>query len=72
MLHTQGQNSPQRTIPIIPKSRNYKVTPVATTVLSRSAIEQRAYEIYESRGGLPGQDIEDWLRAEQEIVEQTA
>ncbi len=69
MLHTQGQNSPQPETPVIPKSRNYKVTPIATTILSRNAIQERAFEIYESRGRLPGQDVQDWLRAEQEIVE---
>ena len=30
-------------------------------------IAARAYEIYETRGGEHGQDLDDWLRAEQEI-----
>jgi hypothetical protein len=30
-------------------------------------IAQRAYEIYQSRGGTEGQDIEDWLQAEREL-----
>ena len=32
-------------------------------------IELRAYQLYEERGGAPGQDVEDWLQAERELVE---
>lgn len=31
-------------------------------------ISRRAYELYETRGREDGQDLEDWLRAEQEIT----
>jgi hypothetical protein len=34
----------------------------------RSRISQRAYELYEQRGGDPGRDVEDWLLAENEIL----
>ena len=30
-------------------------------------IRQRAHEIYLARGGTPGNELEDWLRAEQEL-----
>ena len=30
-------------------------------------IAQRAYEIYQARGGTEGQDVEDWLQAEREL-----
>ncbi len=30
------------------------------------------YELYESRGGEPDQDEQDWLRAEQETLKQGA
>jgi hypothetical protein len=32
-------------------------------------IELRAYQIYIERGGAPGQDVEDWIQAERELVE---
>lgn len=32
-----------------------------------TAIAQRAYEIYESRGGVHGRDVDDWLQAEREV-----
>ena len=31
-------------------------------------IAHRAYEIYLSRGGVPGDDVEDWLQAERELT----
>ncbi len=30
-------------------------------------IQKRAYEFFEARGRLPGHELEDWLRAENEI-----
>jgi HSP20 family molecular chaperone IbpA len=46
---------------------------VETDVLDRmneteGLIAERAYEIYQSRGGEHGSDQEDWFRAEQEIL----
>ena len=34
----------------------------------RQAIEVRAYELYLERGGGDGDDVNDWLRAEQELI----
>lgn len=35
-------------------------------------IAQRAYEIYQSRGGENGRDVEDWLAAESELRSKNA
>jgi hypothetical protein len=35
---------------------------------SSQEIERRAYEIYLSRGGGPGADVDDWLQAERELT----
>ena len=35
---------------------------------SREEIRLRAYEIYLERGGLPGNELDDWLQAERELV----
>jgi len=32
-------------------------------------IRCRAYELYEQRGGEHGNDVEDWLRAEEQITQ---
>ena len=37
----------------------------------RQRIEERAYELYEARGSEPGHELEDWTKAEAEIVHQT-
>jgi hypothetical protein len=36
---------------------------------ARAAISLRAYDIYQRRGGEPGHEIEDWVQAENEILE---
>ena len=41
---------------------------VAATNVDRKRIAQRAYELYLARGGKHGQDMEDWFRAERELV----
>jgi hypothetical protein len=35
-------------------------------------ISRRAYELYETRGREDGHDLEDWLRAEEEITGRAA
>ena len=35
--------------------------------LHKEDIARRAYELYVQRGGEPGNDVEDWLRAEKEL-----
>ena len=37
----------------------------------KDTIAVRAYEIYTQRGGENGKDVEDWIRAEQELIENT-
>ena len=37
--------------------------------VSQDRIRERAFQIYESRGSRPGHDIQDWLRAEHQILE---
>jgi hypothetical protein len=34
---------------------------------SREEIRLRAYEIHLERGGLPGSELDDWLKAEREL-----
>ena len=38
----------------------------------RRQIRLRAYELYEARGREDGHELEDWLRAEEEIREKKA
>jgi hypothetical protein len=34
----------------------------------RDRVAQRAYELYLARGGVDGQDMDDWLAAERELA----
>jgi hypothetical protein len=36
---------------------------------TREEIELRAHQIYVERGGAHGQDVDDWLQAERELIE---
>jgi hypothetical protein len=38
-----------------------------TTTLHEN-VRQKAYELYLQRGGIQGNDQEDWFRAEQEVL----
>ena len=38
--------------------------------LLRRLFARRAYQLYEARGCLDGFDLQDWLQAEREVLEQ--
>jgi Protein of unknown function (DUF2934) len=48
-----------------PKTERTK-TP-AKSMISSEAIAARAFALYTARGGEHGHDVDDWLRAEQEL-----
>ena len=64
------RKQPNPKIVVGPKSSPAKITMMAGTVPLQDRIRQRAYELYESRDREPGQDVQDWLRAEHEISKQ--
>lgn len=58
-----------------PKVKNVAAKPAAAVEasmlgigVSQDIIRQRAFQIYESRGRMPGLAIQDWLRAENQIL----
>jgi len=61
--HTQ----PTSKIVVRPSSTG-TIAMVPDTVSSQDRIRERAYELYENRGREPGQDEQDWFRAEREIL----
>jgi hypothetical protein len=40
------------------------------TAPPQEMIRERAYQLYESRGREPGQEEQDWFRAEREFLKQ--
>jgi len=51
-----------------PSQSNTETETASQTV--RDLIAVRAYEIFQSRGAVHGSDIEDWLQAEKEVLQQ--
>jgi len=51
------------------KSSSESQPQTASGAPTREEIELRACQIYVERGGAHGQDVEDWLQAERELVE---
>ncbi|HEY6466907.1 MAG TPA: DUF2934 domain-containing protein [Candidatus Acidoferrales bacterium] len=45
-----------------------EVVILSESVPARDQIEVRAYEIYLQRGGADGNDVQDWLQAESELL----
>ena len=43
--------------------------PVDKTMPTREEIAFRAYQIYLERGGVPGHALDDWTRAESELIQ---
>ena len=68
MSSLKTQKQPQPKIVVGPKSSPGKVARMPDIVPSQDRIRERAYELYEGRGREPGQDEQDWLRAEREIL----
>jgi hypothetical protein len=67
MIHPKA-TKPQPEIAVVPKSSSDKAAMMSDPVPSQDMIRVRAYELYEDRGHEPGQDEQDWLRAEREIL----
>jgi len=53
-------------LPAAKKTRAVKTAP------THGEIALRAYEIYLERGGTPGNALEDWTRAERELMEKNS
>jgi hypothetical protein len=53
-----------------PKSTPLKMTAISARVPSQDQIRERAYQLYERRGCQHGQAQQDWLMAEQQILNQ--
>jgi hypothetical protein len=52
-------------LPLVPTTEEVAMT--AYKEISKAEISRRAYELFVQRGGEPGKDVEDWVRAEREL-----
>jgi hypothetical protein len=70
MFDPKTPRQSQANVAVAPKNSPAKLAMVPNTVPPPDKIRERAYELYESRGREPGQDEQDWLRAERELLQQ--
>jgi len=70
MIDPKAGKQPKPDTVVDPKRSSGKMAIMPDTIHSQEMIRERAYELYESRGREPGQDEQDWLRAEREILNQ--
>jgi hypothetical protein len=69
MFDPKAHKQPKAPVVAPSKSSPGRLTLTPDAVPSASKIRERAYELYESRGRETGQDEQDWLRAEQELLQ---
>jgi hypothetical protein len=68
MFDPKANKQPKAPVVSLSKTSPGKGEMMPDTVPSDTKIRRRAYELYESRGCEPGQDEQDWLRAEKELL----
>jgi hypothetical protein len=64
---TATPETPQREQPAAADASPRDAAVPSTEAPPREAIELRAYELYVERGCADGNDLDDWLRAEDEV-----
>jgi hypothetical protein len=69
MFNSKTLKQKKPNVAVTPKNPPDKLAIMPGTVPTQDRISERAYELYESRGREPGQDKQDWFRAELEFSE---
>ncbi len=69
MNDSKTPKQPKAKIVVGRESSPGKVAIMADPVPTQDRIRVRAYELYQNRGREPSRDEQDWLRAEQEILQ---
>ena len=72
-MSTSGRKTVKGVTTSAPKRVKAKAATVASSAVTRTVptqdeIARRAYELYLERGGEHGHDVEDWQRAEAELL----
>ncbi len=68
MIDAKDHNQRKPKIVVGPRNSPGQVAMRPDAAPSQDRIRERAYELYDRRGREPGQDLQDWLRAEREIL----
>ena len=70
MLNPQTSTPAKPKTLTIPKQPFARVAPISDAAGLEDQIRERAHQLYEDRGREPGRDMQDWVQAEQEILNQ--
>ena len=65
--HVSAPQAKPKTL-TLPKKTVAGVLQVSAAAGIENKVRERAYQLYEGRGCEPGQDKQDWLQAEHEIL----
>ncbi|MGD0481427.1 MAG: DUF2934 domain-containing protein [Terracidiphilus sp.] len=57
-----------KVVVVAPQASTAMTGALAQICASQDQIRERAFEIYMKRGSKPGNDMQDWLRAERQIL----
>lgn len=68
MIVTKVQKQPKLNKGVASQASPAVAATVPQARASQNQIRERAFQIYESSGSKPGHDIQDWLRAERQIL----
>jgi hypothetical protein len=68
MFDPKALKQPKPNVAVTPKDSSVKLTMMPNTEPPQDMIRERAYELYESPGREPGQEEQDWFRAEGELL----
>ena len=68
MTDPKVNKQPQAKTVVSSESSPGNATAKRDSVPSQDMVSARAYELYENRGREPGQDAQDWFRAERELL----
>lgn len=68
MVDSHAPTAAKRNTPTTPHTTIPRVASLSDAAGLEHQIRERAYQLYEGRGCEPGQDQQDWVKAEQEIL----
>lgn len=68
MADSHASRAAKHNIVTTPKTTIPRVVSISDGARLETQIRERAYQLYEERGRGPGQDQQDWVQAEHEIL----
>jgi ABC-type tungstate transport system permease subunit len=66
----QKQSKLNKVVVVAPQASPAKFATAPQVSASQDRIRERAFEIFEKRGSKPGHDLQDWFRAERQVLAQ--